>query len=586
MRGVNFHDLYISCGTLSGCQIYNGKNIDEGSGMQRVSMINSTEATGPQVTITCTNGGCGHFLFDNDQVALTGANDAILLTSSTSSASMGDFRHITCNNSGGTTGLACIHVVYTGGGGGEETTGIYQTHMEGFADTVFMDTGASGIVQNIDITGTATNTLHLATTKMVTASAIFCGVSSSNCVINDTIGASGTISNASDIYVAHYTQTSTSQGLQVYWEGGASNFTNILSTGVPSFSVRSTATSGATSRSQFGWYDGNNNGWEARFEADAANDPLQFYPVTAGSVGSLAMSITDGGALTVSSCTGCGGTYYQTVQDNGSAQTQEPALNLIPGSNVTISCADDSGISTGCTIASSATGSAAFSALTASTNTNTGSFNSADGSWVFGLAGAASTPGVDITGAPYTAGSGTTNTPQLYLDSGGSPTNWSANGTFFGVSAPSTFSGNFEQFDNNGTSEYSLSSLGTVTTKNVAATTGFQTGASSHLVISGTAPTVSSGFGTSASITANNGSAAFRVGVGTSNTGTGVIGLPTATTGWNCQATDITTTNGTAFITKQTASTTTTATLQNYTDVGATGTWTDSDVLAVSCFAY
>jgi hypothetical protein len=33
--------------------------------------------------------------------------------------------------------------------------------------------------------------------------------------------------------------------------------------------------------------------------------------------------------------------YYQTVQSNGTAQTQRPALNLVSGSNASVSCADD-----------------------------------------------------------------------------------------------------------------------------------------------------------------------------------------------------------------------------------------------------
>jgi hypothetical protein len=107
-----------------------------------------------------------------------------------------------------------------------------------------------------------------------------------------------------------------------------------------------------------------------------------------------------------------------------------------------------------------------------------------------------------------------------------------------------------------------------------------------HLLISSTAPTVSSGFGTGASITANNGPAAFRLSVGTSNTGTGVVGLPTATTGWNCYATNITTKNTNQATVLQTASTTASATFQNYTDVMGTHAMTDNDVLAISCFAY
>lgn len=100
------------------------------------------------------------------------------------------------------------------------------------------------------------------------------------------------------------------------------------------------------------------------------------------------------------------------------------------------------------------------------------------------------------------------------------------------------------------------------------------------------APTVSSGFGTGASVTAGSSHTAFRVGVGTSNTGTGVVALPTAPTGWNCYATDITTKSTLVASTLQTASTTASATFQNYTDIVGTHAWVDSDVLAISCFAY
>jgi hypothetical protein len=107
-----------------------------------------------------------------------------------------------------------------------------------------------------------------------------------------------------------------------------------------------------------------------------------------------------------------------------------------------------------------------------------------------------------------------------------------------------------------------------------------------NLLFSATAPTVSSGFGTGATITANNGPGAFRLSVGTSNTGTGVIGLPTAATGWNCYATNITTKNTNQATVLQTASTVSSATLQNYTDVMGTHAMTDNDVLAVTCFAF
>ncbi len=109
----------------------------------------------------------------------------------------------------------------------------------------------------------------------------------------------------------------------------------------------------------------------------------------------------------------------------------------------------------------------------------------------------------------------------------------------------------------------------------------------STLLISGTAPTISSGFGTSPSVVNNNGTAAFTINVGTGGTATsGVIGLPTASHGWHVDCTDITNSNATVFVTKQTATTTTTATVGNFTNGGNAGAWTASDVLSCSAQGY
>jgi hypothetical protein len=97
------------------------------------------------------------------------------------------------------------------------------------------------------------------------------------------------------------------------------------------------------------------------------------------------------------------------------------------------------------------------------------------------------------------------------------------------------------------------------------------------LLLSGNAPTISSGFGTSPSIVNSNGPGAFTVNVGTGGVATsGVIGLSTATTGWNCFVIDRT--NNT--VTRETATTTTSVTLT------AAAAWAASDILQVSCFAY
>jgi hypothetical protein len=80
-------------------------------------------------------------------------------------------------------------------------------------------------------------------------------------------------------------------------------------------------------------------------------------------------------------------------------------------------------------------------------------------------AGSASTPGVLVTGVPYTSGVGSTNLPQVYINNGATgPTTFSANGTEFGANAPSAFTGNFADFHLNGsTSVFNVNYQGTLT---------------------------------------------------------------------------------------------------------------------------
>lgn len=94
-----------------------------------------------------------------------------------------------------------------------------------------------------------------------------------------------------------------------------------------------------------------------------------------------------------------------------------------------------------------------------------------------------------------------------------------------------------------------------------------------------TAPTISSGFGTSPSIVSSNGSLSFQVNVGTGGVATsGVVGLPAATTGWVCDCRDLTTPG--ANITRQTANSTTSCTVTNVAmSTGSAAAWTASDKL-------
>src|SRR5208283_4935148 len=113
--------------------------------------------------------------------------------------------------------------------------------------------------------------------------------------------------------------------------------------------------------------------------------------------------------------------------------------------------------------------------------------------------------------------------------------------------------------------------------------------AAARVYIADAAPTISSGFGTGASITANNGTAAFTINVGTGTvTNPGVIGFPTATTGWAVHCDDVTSaTSISLFLTKQTATSSTTATITQFTSAASTSTsWTASDVLVCTASAY
>lgn len=112
---------------------------------------------------------------------------------------------------------------------------------------------------------------------------------------------------------------------------------------------------------------------------------------------------------------------------------------------------------------------------------------------------------------------------------------------------------------------------------------------SGTFVVSGTASTISSGFGTSPTLVVNNGTAAFTLNVGSGGTATtGILAMPRAANGWNCQVNDLTAAAANAaYNTRQTASSTTRVTVQNQTtSTGAAVAWGANDILGVSCFAY
>ena len=105
-----------------------------------------------------------------------------------------------------------------------------------------------------------------------------------------------------------------------------------------------------------------------------------------------------------------------------------------------------------------------------------------------------------------------------------------------------------------------------------------------NLIGSSTVPTLGSGWGTGATITASN-TMAFKIVVGTGGAANGSITLPTATNGWMGFAADVT--NGSTLFLQLTASSATSVTFTSYSvTTGAAANMSAGDIVLVNCFAY
>ena len=136
-------------------------------------------------------------------------------------------------------------------------------------------------------------------------------------------------------------------------------------------------------------------------------------------------------------------------------------------------------------------------------------------------AGAASQAAVTVTGAPYTAGSATTNFPLVYINDGTGPTTLSTAGTEFGINSPTGFTGNFADFHVNGGS--SVASINYQGNELLAGTLGV----TGHVTLEGVTSTGATGtgnlvFGTSPTLVTP------ALGTPASGTLTNATGLPAA----------------------------------------------------------
>lgn len=106
-------------------------------------------------------------------------------------------------------------------------------------------------------------------------------------------------------------------------------------------------------------------------------------------------------------------------------------------------------------------------------------------------------------------------------------------------------------------------------------------------LIDQTAPSISSGFGTSASIASSNGTATFRVNTGTTGASSGVIGMPTAANGWNAHVQILNPSSGLLSDTMAvTATSTTSISLENFSALGLAANWPAGTIIMVQALAY
>lgn len=162
------------------------------------------------------------------------------------------------------------------------------------------------------------------------------------------------------------------------------------------------------------------------------------------------------------------GTSGRLLIDQGASS--DPSFNVMSG--------DATIINTGAITVTKASGVAFGTAAFQNTGTSGANLpflngtNTWSGAQTNSTTGAASASAETLTGAPYAAGTATTNFPLLYFNTTGAsaPTTMSTAGTYFGVNAASGFIGRFFEMFVNGVSKFYVDSTGAF---NITGTGGF-----------------------------------------------------------------------------------------------------------------
>jgi hypothetical protein len=438
--------------------LFNGSQ--EYSGPRRCVMVGNNDST-PTGDALVLN-GANNITVEDNSIGEAGNNNAInfLLAGGGNALAIRN----TCNNSGFVVGNACLYFSPTQF---QTTNTFIAQHSEGFRYGAYIGAnhGVTGV--HIDSSGTApTDVVHIdsgaspggvqilgindegTSTNLVSD----CSFSPCRNLVSSLYGfgshqALGLYSNATFALTGLNYQFNTYSSAHTM----TVNETGAYCTGTTTISINHLLTG------QFYAFIYNSGAGTCTVQADSGTiNGVSSIAITAGQA--VSACVADGTNVECGGVPPAAGTIT-AIQNGGVTITPTAgAVNLVAGSNVTLTTSTNS-----VTIAASATAATAWSAITAGPNTQTSPF-STTAPWTLSAAGAASTPGMTISGAPFTGGSGTTTFPQFYINSGAARTNFNTAGTVFGINAPSGFTGTLIDTGVNGgtSSVFSVSSAGKI----------------------------------------------------------------------------------------------------------------------------